>query len=229
MITLPKDWKIYKHAIIDRCRDLIDLKLWNGITHNKLDVWLRNFNTEEEKYFSACILDSIVYRCNAQTYSLIHQLLYKNINNVFRLSEQLELQCFPDNMISNQIDPLVRFVPVITKYDPGTKSANEILRFMKRHFYISEEWIIPPWEIYNHLSQGVKAFIFIDDFLGTGSQFDDICIYENLLPIINKDLVVYAPLVAHEVGVNFLKTNYINLKITCAEYMSKDHNSFFTN
>ena len=81
MITLPKDWKIYSNSIRDRCRDLIEHKIWSGIDKNQFEKWRCNFKTDHEKYFAACILDSLIYRSNQQTYSLINQLIYRNINN----------------------------------------------------------------------------------------------------------------------------------------------------
>lgn len=138
MISLPKDWKIYSNAIRDRCRDLIEYKIWGGIDLIKFEAWRHNFKTDEEKYFSACVLDSLIYRSNSQTYSLINQMLYKNLNNTFRLLGESHLQNFPNCIIQTSIDPKVRLVPAITRHSPVTKSSNEILRFMKRHFHISE-------------------------------------------------------------------------------------------
>lgn len=229
MITLPLDWQVYYNSIIDRCKDFIDLKIWNGITKIKLDIWLRNFITDEEKYFAACILDSLIYRSNEQTFSLIHQLLYKNLNNLFRELGLNDFQCFPENLKDHNADPLIRLVPLITLHDPVTKSSNEILRFFKRHFHISECWIINPWNINAHIANGIKTFIFIDDFLGTGRQFHDVCEDENLSSIIDNNNIVYAPLVAHETGIDFLKKNYPKLNITYAEKMVSEQNSFFNN
>jgi len=229
MITLPKEWKIYSNAIRDRCRDLIEYKIWGGIDLIRFDAWRRNFKTDEEKYFSACILDSIIYRSNPQTYSLINQMLYKNLNNMFRIIGESDMQKFPACLIERKKDPLLRLVPSITQFDPVTKSSNEILRFMKRHFLIFENWIVNPWNIEDEIKKGVRAFIFIDDFLGTGQQFEETIVDSYLDDIIEKNLIVYAPLAAHADGISHLNTLYPNLKITYTEKLEKKSHSFFSN
>ncbi len=229
-LLLPKEWNTYYNSIRDRCQNLVDLGIWSGIDINQLNAWKQNFKTEEERYFSACILDSLIYRSNQQTFSLIHQLLYKNLNNLFRLNKLAEFQSFPYNMQSKTDDPLVRFVPVVTHEEPVTKSSFEILRFFKRHFNINERWMIYPLDIQRCIKdEGVKAIIFIDDFLGTGTQFDETCIYAQIDNIIKNEFVVYAPLVAHELGINSLSKMYGNLKVTYAEKLTINSNSFFNN
>ena len=229
MITLPKEWKIYSNSIRDRCRDLIEYKIWGGIDLIKFDAWRHNFKTDEEKYFSACVLDSLIYRSNSQTYSLINQMLYKNLNNMFRILGEPDMQNFPACLEDRKNDPLVRLVSAITSYHPPTKSSIEILRFMKRHFRVCENWIINPLNIEAEIKNGVRAFIFIDDFLGTGHQFEDVIRNSNLSDVIEKNLIVYAPLTAHTEGISFLNTNYPQLKITYSEKLEKTSHSFFSN
>jgi len=229
MITLPKEWKIYTNSIRDRCRDLIEYKVWGGIDLIKFDAWRRNFQTDEEKYFSACVLDSLIYRSNSQTYSLINQMLYKNLNNMFRILREPDLQNFPACLIDRRVDSLVRLVPAITPSSPVTKSSNEILRFMKRHFRIWENWIVNPWNIEDEIKKGVRAFIFIDDFLGTGHQFEEAIIYSNLADVVKNNLILYAPLTAHAEGISYLNGIYPQLHITYSEKLEKTSHSFFSN
>lgn len=230
MITLPTNWKTYSHAVRDRCRDLITYKIWEGIDINRFYMWRKNFKTDEEKFFASCILDSLVYRSNTQTFSLINQLLFRDINNLLKIIDLKLPNDFPYNITSDNIDPQIRLVPVISQDDPVTKSSNEVLRFMKRYFRISEKWIINPWNIEHHIDIGAKAIIFIDDFLGTGSQFENVCIKNNInQEILSKTNIIYAPLVAHEDGINHLKLQIPGLKIICTEVLKSSLHSFFRN
>jgi hypothetical protein len=230
MITLPKDWKVYYNQMRDRCRDLIEFRIWGGIDINQFDLWRKNFRTDEEKYFSACVMDAIIFRSNEQTFSLINQLLFRDLNNHFRIQGLEEFQNFPGNLIDVYHDPKVRLVPVIKFDDPVTKSSNEVLRFMKRHFQISESWIINPWNIKEYIDRGIQVIIFIDDFLGTGKQFEDICIYNQLDSTIRtSNNILYAPLVAHERGLGDLKSQYTNLSLVCTEKLNYKNHSFFRN
>jgi len=229
MITLPKEWKTYANAIRDRCRDLIEYKIWSGMDLMQFDTWRQNFITDDEKYFSSCLLDSLIYRSNPQTFSLINQILTKNLNNLFRTLMEPNLQNFPHCLFDITKDPMIRLVPVITSRSPVTKSSNEVLRFMKRHFRVQENLIINPWKIEEEITKGVKTFIFIDDFLGTGVQMEEAIIDSNLSDIIEKHIVVYAPLAAHEEGILYLQTNYPKLRITAAEKLESKSHCFFTN
>lgn len=229
MITLPKEWKTYADSIRDRCRDLIEFRIWSGIDINQFDTWRNNFITNEEKYFASCVLDSLIYRSNIQTYSLINQLLYKDLNNLFRLIKLSSFPDFPKVMTNPWHDPMIRMVSVIADDDPVTKSSNEILRFMKRHFHISENWIINPWNIKDEIANGVGLFIFIDDFLGTGHQFEEVGYSTNLGDLIKANYFVYAPLVAHEEGITYLNGVYPKLHIVSSEKLLTGVHSFFNN
>jgi hypothetical protein len=229
MIKLNKDWKIYSNSIRERCQDLIQLKIWNGIELDTFHAWRNNFNSDEEIYFSACVLDSLVYRSNSQTFSLIDDLLYRNIANLFRNLKNDKFLDFPHCLIGKKMDPLIRLIPAITSSDPVTKSSNEILRFMKRYFRINEKWIANPWKINEEISKGVSCFIFIDDFMGTGHQLDTVIQDAKISQAFNKSLVIYAPLVAHEDGIKLINAKYPDLKISPVETLTAQSHSFFKN
>ena len=148
---------------------------------------------------------------------------------MFRILGETDLQNFPACLIDRSNDPLVRLVPAITSYHPPTKSSTEILRFMKRHFRVWENWIVNPWNIEAEIKKGVRAFIFIDDFLGTGQQFVEVITDSSLEDIIKTSLIAYAPLTAHSQGIEHLNTNFPQLKMTYSEKLSKNAHSFFSN
>jgi hypothetical protein len=229
MITLPKDWKIYSNSIRDRCRDLIEYKIWSGIDLNRFEMWRQNFKTDAEKYFSACVLDSLIYRSNPQTYALINQMLYKELNNLFRVLGISDLQNFPHCLMEKYRDPLIRLIPCIKSTSPVTKSSNEVLRFMKRYFRISENWIINPWNINDEIKNGVRAFIFIDDFLGTGHQLEEVIVDSSLEDVIDNNLIIYASLTGHCQGVSYLKGLYPKLNIISSETLNWNNHAFFGN
>ena len=60
IFRLPKDGVIYTEAIFNRCRDLIAYNVWAGLERLRLDAWIANFQTQEEKYFAAKVLDEVV-------------------------------------------------------------------------------------------------------------------------------------------------------------------------
>ena len=52
-------------------------------------------------------------------------------------------------------------------------------------------------DIRSNIKKGVRTFVFIDDFLGTGDQFIEFVEHEGLSSIIETNYTAYLPLVAH--------------------------------
>jgi hypothetical protein len=97
---------------------------------------------------------------------------------------------------------------------------------MKRHLAVRAQWIAKPWELDQHLNTGAQILVFIDDFLGTGQQFEELVQQENLDRMFGSAYVVYAPFVAHRVGIERLKKRFPQIKITAAEILDERHGLF---
>ena len=151
---LPHNGLTYTEEVVERCRDLIDGGIWAGVHPIRLSRWLNNYQSDEERYFSACILDNLIYRSEQQTVSLTRQLLQRTLVDqaradappLGRVTDWLGLLRSPAGR-----DPGVRLVVVVQRDDPPTKSAYVIARLMKRYLRINENWIITPWVSRNPL------------------------------------------------------------------------------
>ena len=226
---LPPDWLTYIDDILTRCHDLIERQIWEGLHISRVKSWMANFDTDEQRYFAACILDSLIYRSESQTRALITQLFQRVLPDLTR-------NCIPPIGItadwlqilnkSTAYDPAVRLVVAVKQSDPPTKSAHFIARLMKRYMNIGEDWIINPSEVDPCITKGIKTFIFIDDFLGTGSQFESFFIEEQLECLLPKTYMVYAPLVAHCSGVQHLYNIFPNLHVRAVENLDESHSVF---
>lgn len=82
---LPRDGKIYIDQIVERCTSLIQCGIWGDMHPSHLRRWMKNFTTDEEKYFAACVLDSLIYRSKSQTIALIRQLFQRALPDLTRL------------------------------------------------------------------------------------------------------------------------------------------------
>lgn len=221
IFQIPQDGSTYIEEIITRCEDLINNQIWEGIHLSRFRRWINNFKTQEEKYFSACVLDSLIYRSDSQTVALMKQLFQRVLSDTTRLNNT-HIGHIDDweerlQMSRQEGDPLIRLVVAVKQTDPPTKSAYIIARYLKRHLRFSERWIIKPWEIQDHIKAGIRIFIFIDDFLGTGVQFNRLLKKENLEGILQNLYVVYAPLVAHTAGLEYLQKQYPALRVRSVE------------
>lgn len=236
MFTLPQNGEVYTSTVIQRCEKLIQFNLWQGVDKRTLHLWLRNFESSEERYFAACILDSTIYRSNPQTYSLLRQLFQCVLPNVIsdlNLDVNFPLPFISDWLVNLnrstrfELSPKVRLVPVI-RSDSPTKSGFEISRFISRQLHINKDWIVSPGDVPELLDDGVEVIVFFDDFLGTGQQFIEFIDDENQIDISNTNVTfIYSPLVAHYVGIEAIESRFQTIKVFPVEFLN-DNNSIFS-
>lgn len=219
--SLPADALIYTDEVITRCMDFLYCGIWSGLHPARLRKWWNNFKTHEEKYFSACVLDSLIYRSEQQTVSLLRQLMQRTLPDLTRL-DPTPLGVIEDWQSILKVDPRdedpgIRLVAAVQRTDPPTKSAFVISRLLKRHLGVNENWLISPWAVAESLRAGIRVFVFIDDFLGTGQQFIDIAAAERLPTSIQAAYAVYAPLAGHVKGITNLTTVLPELRVQPVE------------
>lgn len=131
---VPRDGKIYIDQILDRCISLIQCGIWGDFHPSRLRLWMSNFTTDEEKYFAACVLDSLIYRSKNQTLALIRQLFQRTLPDSTRLDPSpighIEDWQFLLRSKSPKGDPSIRLVAAVTSDDPPGKSAHVMARYM---------------------------------------------------------------------------------------------------
>jgi len=117
-------------------------------------------------------------------------------------------------------------VAAVKRSDYTHKSAHLISRLMKRQLAVRQQWIAKPWELDQHIKTGAQIFVFVDDFLGTGRQFQELIQQENLHWMFASTYVVYAPFAAHSFGIAYLKNEFPKLRIASAEVLDERHGIF---
>lgn len=192
---------------------------------------MKNFISDEDRYFAACVLDSLIYRSDEQTTALVQHLFQRPLADLVRI-DPCPLGRIEDwlERLRGDVDPQIRLVAAVKKTDPTHKSAHIVSRLVKRQLAIRPNWVIKPWEIAAHMARGVQVLVFIDDFLGTGKQFEELIEQEGLRWIFGSVYVVYAPFAAHESGIAYLNesSRYPTLRIASAEVLDRRHQIFET-
>ncbi|WP_018623043.1 phosphoribosyltransferase-like protein [Spirosoma luteum] len=227
-MPLPNSWKLYDQSIDERCQDLIDYRIWEGISLDQYRLWRRNFSTDEEKFLRACILDSLLYRSKSQTIAMLEDNIYKNINNTFRLNPPPPnaLKSFPECLRSEVADPNIRIVLALKRNDGPTKGAYIMGRYIRRNLRIKDRYIITPESIDNaYTNENVRTFIFIDDISGTGKTFCDVHSECDQIQL-NSSYIIFAPLTIHETAVNKISASFPDIKLCYVEKLDSTH-SFF--
>lgn len=229
VFQLPNDGAIYTESIFSRCRDLVRYHIWSGIDLNCLDGWIQNFQSPEEKYFAARVLDTLIYRPDRQTIALMKQLFQRVLPDLARLSHiDTSLRGSYHALTDSATDPRVRIVPVIPPDAAPTKSGPLIARMLQRHLRFHTKWIMRPEEIISSPTQDI-TFVFVDDFLGTGEQFSQFLVTTDLQYHLANSSFVYAPLVAHVNGLRRLRASYPTLHICAVEVLEDRHSLFNPN
>ena len=226
---LPPDGSIYADRVFARCRDLISYHVWSGIQRPRLDAWIANFRTLEERYFAAKVLDALIYRSDDQTISLWRELLSRLIPDNARINGLAgKLQHVYSALRDHHIDPGVRVVPVIPPGSPPTKSGPIIARHLKRALKISENWIRDPQRIMADIPS-VDTVIFVDDFIGTGAQFSEFLQDTGLISFLSSHCFIYGCLAGHNTGVDLLRKDFPSLQVATVERLDDTHALFHAN
>lgn len=227
LFSLPENALTYINTVKDRCHDLIQYKIWYGVKSLDLKRWLNNFNGNLELYFASCILDALVYRSNDQTLSLASELFTKKLPaHLNKIGSKFDDYRSLVTLLRSPVTNELRLVSVANKNERPVKSSNVILRDYKRKLSFNDSWFIHPTEIQNEVSAGVKIFIFIDDFLGTGDQFHNMYKGYGLQMILSDCESIYSPLVAHTKGIKLLKEKHSEVTVISTEYLDEKFDVF---
>jgi hypothetical protein len=220
MLNLPENARIFTESVINDCRQLINLGIWE-IQMSRFEGWIRQFCGEEEEYFSACLLYQLIFRSTPQFDAGLNSLFRSNLNGTLKpYSMDMEFIY----AIRGRMDPKIRLIPVICESDPPTKSGPLVLRRIKRTLDVRDQWMCWPWQSND---AEISTIIFVDDFLGSGKQFLNFFKKWEFDKISSNVQFIYVPVMAHRQGIDFIKTELPQVIVTAAEILESSH-SFFS-
>ncbi|WP_434137038.1 hypothetical protein JQR88_25715 (plasmid) [Pseudomonas luteola] len=214
--------------VLDRFRVLLKKSAITGIDEIKLDRWVANFRTDEEKYLAACMLNRLIYRSQAMIESSIDHLLHCLLPTYLRkinLFSHPHIEDFLEALQCNNPNYPIRLVGVegSRAIDTG-KSGAVIIRYYKRRAGISQHLTCRPDKL-RELSPKVRCLVFVDDMLGTGTQFKKFA-QEHALHEKNDIQIVYCPLIAHAEGLKKLQGECPWLTVLPVEVLDHQHDFF---
>ncbi|SDU33219.1 hypothetical protein [Nitrosomonas ureae] len=222
---IPDGWESYHREIKNCFESLIHANVIQGLRLLSLNAWYSNFKTAEEKYLAAHLLDSLVYRTEPMLNSSCKQLVSKILPQVLRKLEYpiYDIEQFTKSLQQENL-PIV-FTPV--KCDTPGKSGETLIRIFKRVNDIHNSKLIHPEAIEN-LPENIKFVVIIDDMVGTGMQFKNFYTKYKFANHSKGKLlkIIYIPLMAHQKGIEKLKSECPELKLFPIEVLSQQHNFF---
>jgi hypothetical protein len=223
--VIPSDGPTYIEQVRSRCHDLIQCGIWSGLHIQKLNQWWSNFSSDTEHYFAACLLDGITYRSDDQTIALMQQLVQRVLPDLGRASGGIV--DWQERLHPTLYDSRVRLVPVIPPGSAQAKSAYVILRLFEKRLGVPRRVLAKPEDIETLVASGMEAIVFVDDLLGTGLQFvNDFAVHYRLGSIAAGTRLIYAPLVAHEDGIAYIRSRLPNVSVASSETLGASHAIF---
>ncbi|MEA9554534.1 hypothetical protein VC273_00915 [Xanthomonas nasturtii] len=201
----------------DRTKQLCALNLL-PIPSVRLEGWLAQFVTPEERFFASAVLKQLIFRTDSQFDSSIASIFYGELNRA----------CFPEEhdghlalILRERRDCGICLVPVIRDSDPPTKSGPLVLRRVQKALGLAATHFYWPWVV----PVEAKTIIFIDDILGSGTQFIKFLKRWKFQERAGVKLI-YAPAVAHEAGIKAVRDEANYVKVITAEKLSGNHGFF---
>lgn len=187
-----------------------------GIDFKSLQAWWLNFETSEEQYLAAHLLDSLVYRTESMLQSssrhIVHMILPNILENTGKkrwsdLSDFLSRMRAGDKTLRLRIGSVdgnfENTRGVVTK--PVAKSGPALLRLFKRATDVDDGMLLSSDSIRSLRLDQCDALILLDDCLGTGTQFESFARAYQLERQPEQRAVIYIPYVAHAKGIAHLK------------------------
>ena len=210
-------------------RLLLAKNVVTGITEMQLDKWLSNFFTEIDQYLAARLLESLTFRSEAMVGSAIGHVLQCILPCELRklgISTFLSIDNFVDSLVSGDKEHPVRFVEIDDPKgrQPG-KSGAVIIRELHRLGGVSNRLMYSAQNMDN-LPDTVRCLVFVDDMLGTGTQFKSFAKQYKLEQHAARRGLVYCPLAAYSTGLKALSRDCPWLKVVPVEEFGEQHRFF---
>ncbi|QBZ82176.1 hypothetical protein GHNINEIG_00200 [Hydrogenovibrio crunogenus] len=228
---IPDEGHHFFDQTVGKVNTLISKKVWAEIEMLSFSAWLRNFKTDEEKYFAAHLLDALIFRSNKMIHSSYFDIFNQRIPKALRDSGLQNLIRDYSNNLRRNIEFPLKFVTV-EKSSPGA-SGDLFIRSFRRHLRIKQHHVIS-LDTAVQQADTIDVLVFIDDITGTGRQFSKCLnkVYANsdrsLYEIFRHKLIIYCPLIGHTKAINKIDANFPSVQTLPVEILSDEHGFFYS-
>lgn len=200
----------------------IDCNVWEGIQRDRLTGWLGSLRNIDAELLGAYLLDNLCYRSRSQ-YNAMLDALFLDLPVPGSTTGALLVDALQGKKAANPSCG-IRLAPVIGYLAPPTKSGPYILRLVQRRFQLHSDWLVWP-----HLlgqAGNVTDLYFVDDFCGTGEQFDKFLkgiSFDQFLQANPKVNVTYLVTTIHTKGRDRIAKDYPYVQLKWSELLEDSH------
>ena len=221
---------------MDKYKQYIDVQWWNGIEKRDVENWIKNFGTK--KKLAELILDNVIFynasQMKAYTRFLLNDLKARVYMQVMRENEFSHID---DNVLRTKWKDYMdetRFIPAALLDDP-TASAYKIIGHWRGVIGRGEHPISTINDIGKRYNEGVRRFILVDDFSGSGEQMQKVLKQKVLFKGTEMEVgalsdavedieLIIAVYVIHEEAKKTLKQEYPKISIIYVDLLDEDLN-----
>lgn len=218
---MTEDQTDYVAQVTARARRLIQMGIWD-IPEHRLDTWLSCFSNYSCELLSAFLLDNLCLRSKHQFESLLDTLFCDLTDPLDTNSSARLLSRLSNN--PKLKPPELLLVPVIGAEQPPTKSGPYILRLAARRYQIRSSWLAWPTKISE--VEGLKHVFFVDDFCGSGTQFEEFANSIDLTQLNKKNPRIrftYLVGAAHEDGIEHIRKVFPFVSLKAGEILGRQN------
>lgn len=220
----------------NKFENYIDIHWWNNVEKRDLENWVRNFGASST--VANLILDNVIFYNASQLKAYTRFLIGILKNQVYRdvMKENHYLYTNDDVLFArwNEYLDKTRFVPAAHKSDP-TSSAHKILGYWRSEIGKDEESFSAITDIDSMYKMGIRRFVLVDDFSGSGSQLQKVLNQKILfngedievgkLPGVVDDIeIMVAVYVIHEKAKKLLEEKYPQITLFYVDLINEDLN-----
>jgi hypothetical protein len=223
---VPEKFETLIDDVDAQFRLLLRKQVITGIDELRFEAWMGNFVTPEDRYLAARLLEGLTFRSQSMVCSSIDHLLQNILPCELRrlgLFRYRSIDEFLETLVAGDKSHQVRFVAIDGAHEPTPgKSGAIVIRQFRRHANISKQLTCRPENIAT-LPDTVKCLVFVDDMVGTGTQFLSFGTYYQLQDQATRKKLLYCPLVAFESGVAEISRSAPWVKVLEVELLDARH------
>ncbi len=222
MESINVDDKIQE--LLEEVQFYMEVEIWDEINFKLVKNWLDNFETEDEKKLAYVILSNLIFYSKNAIRSFYEQIFYIVIKNSLpqsSLGYQVSLGEWERLHTQGKVSDLKLRYTVIDGVDNLVgKSGQSIIRDFQRNLRIHKRFLVSANNL-SSLNQNVECIIILDDFLGTGDQFNGF--HKKYLKDIDTK-VVFIPLAATREGMRNVELNCDNVTVLPVDLIDESYN-----
>ncbi|MCB4778680.1 MAG: hypothetical protein LGB53_03500 [Sulfurovum sp.] len=226
MFNLPSEWEEFYNDMEKSAIKYIRINFWN-IHKDDFLLWLRNFETDHEKFLAALIIYRLMYRNNVSMlsmYQYIVDIILPTELNKLGILEIISLDDFHNNLINGSGLPL-KFSTIENVDNETGKSGSTILREFTRHGSFHNRLKVSAEELSKIDRSLCKIVVLFDDIMGTGEQFNTYL--EKFYTDTEGLILLYCPLSATKIALeSFNYEKYPTVRIIPVEILDERYNFF---